>query len=407
KGGFFMNVCGIVCEYDPFHSGHKLHIEKTREELGEDAFFICCMSGNYTQRGEPALLPKHLRAAAALKCGADLVIELPSAYSLLSAEGFAFSGIYILLSTGILTDLSFGAETDDLRALQHAASLLSEHELAQKTLLNMKTGISYAAARERALYDEIKTNASVISSPNNILAIEYLKALLKLHSSVHPHVIKREGAAHGSFETSNGAASATAIRALARSGKYEEARAFMPSDSFDYLKFAFDDACAMYDLSLLDKLIYTQLLRYSPEDFRAFPDVSEGLEYRLVNAIHTCSDAGSAAFSAKTKRYPLSRIKRVMLRCFLGLTGDLSSALPPYIRVLGFNDRGKELLSLMRDTSELPVITKSAHVNKLSDRTKTLFRAESLATDLYFSAMPSYKKTAPGAEWRTSPVYIR
>ncbi len=401
-----MKVCGIVCEYDPFHKGHAFHIEKTREELGEDAYFICCMSGNYTQRGEPALLPKHLRARAALLCGADLVIEIPSAYALLSAEGFAFAGVYLLLSTGVVTDLSFGAETDDLRALQHAASLLSEHALAQKTLLNLKTGISYAAARERALYGEIKANASVISSPNNILAIEYLKALLRLESSVHPHVIKRAGAPHDSPDITEETASASALRRLVRSGKAELASEYMPYSSFGILNEALNDGCAMYDLSIFDPLVFTQLLRYSPKDLLAFPDVSEGLEYRIVNAVRACSGAEAAALAAKTKRYPLTRIKRIILRSFLGLSSDLSALPPPYCRVLGFNDKGKELLSLMRDSSEIPVITKPAHVNKLSDRTKALFNAESLATDLYFSALPSGSKTAPGSEWRNMPVYI-
>ena len=158
-----MRICGVVAEYNPFHLGHRLHLMRTREILGEDCRIVCCMSGNFTQRGEPALLPKEIRAEAAVKCGADLVVELPLAASLSSAEGFAQGAVETLSGLGLVTDLSFGAEDSDLEVLREITDALMQQDMVRDTIKEMSTGISYAAARERALYKKLREKAVILS----------------------------------------------------------------------------------------------------------------------------------------------------------------------------------------------------------------------------------------------------
>ena len=404
-----MKICGIVCEYNPFHNGHRLHIQKTRELLGDDTAVICCMSGNYVQRGEPALLPKHLRAEAAVLGGADLVIELPSAYALLSAEGFARSAVRIFEDLDIVTDLTFGAENSDTDLLCDIASLLREHNIVQQTLAELKSGISYAAARERALFSAIREKSSVISHPNNILAIEYIKALKDLSSSITPHAIERIGAAHDSSEQSCGTSSASAIRnILATDGisGLAQIREYVPADSYTILRSAAENGLCSFDRSTFDRQCFSYLLRLSAEDFTKYPDVSEGLEHRIYNAIRSSVSCENAFTLAKTRRYPLSRIRRIMLRAYLGISEEMSLTPPPYARVLAFNQTGQQLLSMLRESSNIPVITKTAHISNLPERAKTLFNIESLSTDLYNASLPAYSSFKAGYEWRVQPVRL-
>jgi len=404
-----MRICGIVCEYNPFHNGHYLHIQKTRELLGEDTAIICCMSGNYVQRGEPALLPKHLRAEAAVLGGADLVIELPSAYALLSAEGFARASVYILNSLDIVTDLTFGAENADTELLCDIANLLREHSIVQQTLTQLKSGISYAAARERALYSAICERSAVISHPNNILAVEYVKALKELSSSITPHAIARVGADHDSADLADSTVSASAIRDILSKDVLdgiELASVHTPGDSYTILKSAVENGLCMHDRTDFDRQCFSYLLRLSPEDYKAFPDVSEGLEHRIYNAVRSSSGLNDVHNIAKTRRYPHSRIRRIILRAYLGISEEISLAPPPYCRVLAFNSRGQQLLSKLRESSNIPVITKTAHISNLPERAKTLFNIESLSTDLYNAALPAHSSFRAGYEWRVQPVRL-
>ena len=404
-----MKICGIVCEYNPFHNGHYLHIQKTRELLGDDTAVICCMSGNYVQRGEPALLPKHLRAETAVLSGADLVIELPSAYALLSAEGFARSSVYMFNALDIVTDISFGAENSDTELLCDIASLLREHSVVQQTLTELKTGISYAAAREKALYSAIREKSSVISHPNNILAIEYIKALHDLSSSIEPHAIRRIGASHDSTEQSDGTWSASAIRNTITenpNANLDIIREYVPEASFDILKSAAKNGLCMSDRSSFERQSFAYLLRLTAQDYTNFPDVSEGLEHRIFNAVKSASCCQDILTAAKTRRYPLSRIRRILLRAYLGITDEMSLAPPPYCRVLAFNQTGQQLLSKLRESSNIPVITKTAHISNLPDRAKTLFNIESLSTDLYNAALPAHSSFRAGYEWRVQPVRL-
>ena len=401
-----VKICGIISEYNPFHKGHYLHICKTKKLLGVDTCVICCMSGNYTQRGEASIIPKHLRAKAAVLNGADLVIEIPTCYSLLSAEGFAKAGVYILDSLGIVTDLSFGAESDNIEELFEVAKLITDHEIVQKTLLHLKSGISYAAAREKALYERIKDKSNIITKPNNILGIEYLKALISLDSSIEPHSVSRIGAAHDEPHAFDGLMSASGIRSLIKGGSTEKAAEFMPLSSYEILLDAVKNGICMSDTPYFERNMFSYLLRLLPDDFSKYPDVSEGLEHRIYKAIQSSTSVAQALEKIRSKRYPLSRIRRILLRAYLGLTSEYNINPPEYCRVLAFNDQGKKLLADMRKKSSIPIITKPAHISQISKTADMSFSKESFCTDIYFTSLPNAQDYLPGIDWRTKTIII-
>jgi len=397
-----MRVCGIVAEYNPLHSGHRWHIAETRQRVGVDCAIVCCMSGNWVQRGEAALLPKHQRARAALMSGADVVLELPTPYALLSAEGFAKSAVHILLNLGVVTDLSFGAETDDIDALTGIAHTLLEHRTVQETLAQLKTGISYAAARERALFAAIEEQAELIRSPNNILAIEYLKALIRSDSAVTAHAIPRLGAGHDSGEATGGTASASHIRAMLRTGAtVRDVAPWMPESSASLLLESLESGTALVDLERLETAMLSALWRLSPEELARLGDIAEGLEHRLHAAIREGRSLQDTVRAARTRRYPEARIRRLLLRAFLGITAGETELPPPYARVLGMSDRGRQVLRAASKETGLPILTKPAHVRGLSPRARALFEREVIRTDLWQLALPAWKDSPRGGEWRT------
>jgi len=342
-----MKVCGIISEYNPFHYGHLHHICETRRILGEDTAIIACMSGNFTQRGEAAVIPKHERAALAIKGGADLVVELPVTKALATAETFAAAGVEIFGAMGIVTHISFGAECDDISRLKSIASLLLEQQTVLDTLANMSGGSSYAAARERALYSRIKEEAELIETPNNILAIEYIKALIKTGSPIIPVAVKRIGAGHDSLASSE-TMSAFAIREKLREG--EDISAFVPNAP---------EGRMLTDDSTLKRMLHFQLLRLSPEQIASAPGMDGGLEHRLFKAVHTEGSWEAIAASVKTKRYALSRIRRGMLCAALGITAADSLSPGPHIKILASNERGRLLLGKCRKAATLPALSLS------------------------------------------------
>lgn len=402
-----MRICGIVAEYNPFHNGHLHHIHQTRQLLGQDCAIVCCMSGNFVQRGEAALLPKHIRAQMALTCGADLMLELPSAYALQSAEGFGSAAVYLLNALGVVTDLSFGSECGDIDLLLEVASVLREHRTIQDTLHLLQTGISYAAARERALYQQIREKSAVISHPNNILALEYLKALQTLSSTIVPHTICRAGTGHDAAAPTDSMASASHLRGLLRDMQPGDVSPYMPAEAHELLQQAISDGMALTDLSRWDAAVSSYLLRLTPEHLAQLPDAAEGLEHRLYNAIHSCRTFDTICTAAKTKRYTLSRIRRMLLCAYLGITREDAFPPPPYARVLAFNDTGRGILHQAAEATSIPLITKPTHIRQLSPRAVSLFQKEVLATDLYYAALPAYTRLPIGAEWQQGAYYSR
>ena len=401
-----MRICGVVSEYNPFHKGHAYQIEQAKSHLGEDSAVVCCMSSDFVQRGDAAILPKHLRAKAAVLGGADVVLELPSPYALRSAEGFAQSAVDILLGTGVITDLSFGAEDADAELLHETASLLLEHQTVQDTLLHLKTGISYAAARERALFARVKEKAEILQKPNNILAVEYCKALIRRESAVNLLPIERKGAGHDAGAEGE-YASASYIREFLREGKTDEALPYLPETTVAILKESMESGHALLDQSRLENAMLSSLVRLTADDLAALPDANEGLDNRLLEAIRKGRTIEEICAQAKTKRYALSRIRRMIFCAYLGITKEESTTPPPYARVLAFSDKGREVLKLARKRATLPLITKPAHAFDLGGDARKIFEREALACDLYNLALPCWKDIRWGDDWRKDAIYVK
>lgn len=402
-----MKICGIIVEYNPFHNGHLYQIEETRRMLGPDTAVVCCMSGDFVQRGEAAVMDKTRRAKAAVMSGADLVLSLPLRWSLSSAQGFADGAIHILGMAGA-EHISFGAEDDDVEALSEIAGLIAEKSVIDGTLATMMgSGVSYARARERELYKRIKDRASLISTPNNILAVEYLRAVRQQGLDISPVAVKRTGAAHDGDTPDGVIASASYIRQLARGGRLDEAAGFMPPQSLEQLRQAAHEGAAMLDLSRLDCAMTAVLKRCSIEQLSKLPDASEGLEHRLYDAIQAGVDLEDICGGAKTKRYAYSRIRRMLYCAFLGIEKKPAGSLPGYTRVLAFNDRGRQVLSAVEQREDFVFITKPAAAKRLPEEERAGFELEAAASAAYDLALPGYRDLPRGREWTCGPIYIR
>lgn len=392
-----MNVAGIICEYNPIHNGHVRHLKITKTTLGEEGAIVCVMSGNFVQRGDIAVFSKHARAAAAIACGADLVLELPLPYVLSSAEGFARGGVALLNSLGIVTHLSFGSEEGTVESLREIAEvLLHRPELDGLIKKELANGTSYPGARQKAVARLLGNRAELLRTPNNNLGIEYLKALIKLESSMRPFTIRRTGAAHDS----GAGESASALRAMLRSG--EAPWQLMPQEAAEIYK---AEIAVWRGPVFLEKLETAMLarLRMLPESaYTALPDATEGLGLRLMRFGQRRPTLSEVLEATKTKRYTLSRIRRMVMCACLGLTAQDSSAPPPYVRVLAMNDTGRLLLREIGAKTELPVIIKPAAAG-LHGAAGEMFQKEAAATDFYVLAYDAAKNRTGGQEWTTSP----
>ena len=402
-----MKICGIIAEYNPFHNGPLYQIEETRRMLGPDTAVVCCMSGDFVQRGEAAVMDKTRRAKAAVMSGADLVLSLPLRWSLSSAQGFADGAVHILGMAGA-KHISFGAEDDDVEALSEIAGLIAEKSVIDGTLATMMgSGVSYARARERELYKRIKDRASLISTPNNILAVEYLRAVRQQGLDISPIAVKRTGASHDGDTPDGVIASASYIRQLARGGRLDEAAGFMPPQSLEQLRRAAHEGAAMLDLSRLDCAMTAVLKRCSIEQLSKLPDASEGLEHRLYDAIQAGVGLEDICGGAKTKRYVYSRIRRMLYCAFLGIEKKPAGSLPGYTRVLAFNDRGRQVLSAVERREDFVFITKPAAAKRLPEEERAGFELEAAASAAYDLALPGYRDLPRGREWTCGPIYIR
>lgn len=402
-----MKICGIIAEYNPFHNGHLYQIEETRRMLGLDTAVVCCMSGDFVQRGEAAVMDKTRRAKAAVMSGADLVLSLPLRWSLSSAQGFADGAVHILGMAGA-EHISFGVEDDDVEALSEIAGLIAEKSVIDGTLATMMgSGVSYARARERELYKRIKDRASLISTPNNILAVEYLRAVRQQGLDISPIAVKRTGASHDGDTPDGVIASASYIRQLARGGRLDEAAGFMPPQSLEQLRRAAHEGAAMLDLSRLDCAMTAVLKRCSIEQLSKLPDASEGLEHRLYDAIQAGVGLEDICGGAKTKRYAYSRIRRMLYCAFLGIEKKPACSLPGYTRVLAFNDMGRQVLSAVEQREDFVFITKPAAAKRLPEEERVGFELEAAASAAYDLALPGYRDLPRGREWTCGPFYIR
>ncbi len=395
-----MNICGIVCEYNPFHNGHLYQLNQAKAS-GADAI-VCVMSGNFVQRGDFAIMQKSARAKAAVMCGADVVIELPLPYALSSAERFAHGAVSILDKLKVVSHISFGAECENTDELTEVAKLLSSGELDTEIAEEYSKGVSYATARENAVRKFKPELSDILQKPNNILAVEYLKALLRLNSDIIPIAIKRCGAEHDASIAENGFAAASYIRELILSDK--DISDLLPKESFEIFKEECSCGHAPISVEMASSAILASLKRLSADDFRKYRDVTEGLENRLFQATSESVTLSDAIARAKTKRYAHSRIRRIFLNAFLDIDASLASKEVPYARVLAFSERGREVLKSAKRLSEIPIITKPASIKFESKEAVNLFTLEKRADDIYslFMKIPEEQ----GATLRKSPDFI-
>ena len=340
-----MEITGIICEYNPFHLGHRKQFGMIRQIKGENQGIVCLMSGDFVQRGHPAIFHKSLRAKAAVLCGADLVLELPVTAALSSAEGFAARGVEIL--SPFCDDLCFGAESDAPAALMDIARVLLSDDFPPLLRSELDKGLSFPAARQAAL-ETMGLNGALVTQPNNILAIEYCKAILSQQSPMAPFPICRQGSYHATAPDPENP-SATALRQLLTGGgSWTD---FTPAEAAS----VFENA-PLHTLSAGEKAILARLRTMEDAEFEALPYGSEGLWRKLMHAARRESTLEDILTAVKSKRYTRSRLDRMVMCAFLGLTAADLSAPAPYVRALAFNDRGREILKKARARGHFPNI---------------------------------------------------
>lgn len=381
-----MLIAGIIAEYNPFHNGHAYHIARTKQNGAEAV--VAVMSDNFVQRGEPALLSKRSRAEAAVRCGADLVIELPVPWSCGNAQSFARGGVSLVRALGCVDILSFGSESGNNELLCKAAEAVNSAKTFLLLKEKLKEGLSFASARESAvseLYGE--ETASVISSPNDTLAVEYITEIQKQNAKLKPFAVKRLGASHDSRSTDDkGFSSASNIRGLIKSGG--DWQNFIPKESAEIISREINCGKAPSDYKKLETAVLVALRGASAESLRKLPDISEGIENRILSAARSSSTLEELFDTAKTKRYSHARIRRIVLHGFLGVSAYLQDGMPPYIRVLALNNKGREILKCAKDTAALPIIARPQEIASLGQYERDVFAAECTASDIFELSLP-------------------
>ncbi len=384
-------ILGIVSEYNPFHNGHIRHLEISKQ-LTKSDFTIAVMSGNFIQRGDTALVDKWTRAEMALKSGVDLVIELPVLYAISSAENFADGAIKILNSLGIVDFLSFGSEIGELTPLNEIADILYNEPKEFSNLIHMqiKSGLSYPKARELAIsqyFGSSRKYSQILSNPNNILGIEYLKSLKRHKSNIHPLTIKRDYSDYNSNNIKNGVASATAIRTMMKEGK--NVHYVVPYETYELLEEQKQKKKIITDLSVFEKEIIYTLRKLTLQEIANLPDVSEGLENKIKAAANNCNTLEELINHIKSKRYTQTRIQRILLYALLNITEkdmSMSRKTTPYIRVLGFNKHGKKIISaIAKANPKLNIIVSVKKFMELSNNVslKNMLSKDVFATNVY------------------------
>ncbi len=390
-----MRVAGIVSEFNPFHNGHQYLLDRVRERGA--THIVAVMSGNFVQRGEAAFFDKFLRAEAAVRCGVDLVVDLPVPWSLGGAQTFARGGVALLSAVGCDT-IAFGCETPDLPSLAQTAQLLLDEEILHETASVMRNGVTYPAAlRQTLLAHGAQDSALLIDQPNNVLAVEYLKAVYAQNSIMQPLAVQRIGQGHDSPVTDGAIQSAAAIRSLP---VFADAKPWMPAAAYDVF--------SLHPERMLDRQNYgtavLTALRIIPEDtFEQFVDDRSGLIDRLRVSVRGASTLEELYQAAKTKSVTLSKVRRAVMQLFLQIPVNAADGTPPYLRILAANERGLGLLS--SEKNSLPVVTKHAETAALDATSRELYALQCRTGDLY--ALCTKEKRACGLEQTSSIQIIR
>ncbi|MEF9984107.1 MAG: nucleotidyltransferase family protein [Oscillospiraceae bacterium] len=392
-----VKICAVICEYNPFHNGHQYLLSKIRENGA--THIICIMSGNFVERCQPSLLPKDIRTKTALMGGADLVLELPLPYAIDTAERFAFGGAEIIKSLGCVDNIGFGCECDNCAILSQTAHILTSDDFSNTLKKHLSSGISFADARQKAVAEVSFECSKILENPNNILAVEYLKQLST--TSIQPIAIKREGANHNDNHIISNTASATFIR---DNLEKPEIRCSMPEYSYELLMECLANGNALIDKNKFELLMLSKLRTLSIEDLTKLPNISEGLEYKLFNSIQYSATISELFELAKSKRYSHARIRRIALCGFLGIENGLSKLPIPYIRVLGMNKNGEEILSVAKSRCKIPISHSLKRLECENNICKKFTQLENSSTNQYNLLLENPKKS--NSDLQFSPIKL-
>lgn len=400
-----MDVIGVVCEYNPFHRGHEYHLMMSRRAAdGADTPVVCVMSGDFVQRGEPAMFSKFARAEAACLCGADLVVELPLPWTLSSAEGFARGAVGLLAALGA-TRLSFGSETGETEPLETIAEALLDPGMTDeiKAELSRDASLSFASARQRALEKRLGELSEQIRFPNNILAVEYIKAIRTQQLDIRPMTVQRFGSGHD-MSGDDGPKSASELRALLAQGR--DVSGHIPERALRIYCRETDSGRGPYTMAAFESALLSRLRMLPPEAFETLPDSADGMGKRLCAAVQEEPTFNAILASAKSKRYALARIRRMCMCAALGVREGMNAGTPPYARVLAANARGRELLKTAGESGRIPVVTKPAAVRGLSKECEDVFALGAAARDFYVLGSAAEAERRGGTDWRTGPKIV-
>ena len=398
-----MKIAAVIAEFNPLHKGHVLPLQKARQLVGADGAVLCIMSGNVVQRGDFAIFSKQIRTQAALMAGADLVIELPAVYALSSAQYFAQGAVALIDAMGMEENhLVFGSELGEVLPLLKVAQLLETPKIQKTIQEEMKKGISYGMACQNALIGTGDVGES-LKSPNNLLGIAYLRAILSLGAKIEAHTIKRVGVSHDAKNPQGEFASATYIRQGMLTGAADFS--YMPQEIAHLFEKAMEteEPISFWQ----EETMILALLRGAIKPKGGFLGDSEGLAQKIINSGKKAGSVEELFHLTKSKRYHLSRIRRLILSICLGFTGEDRPPKPPYIRVLGANITGQAVLAKMRKTASLPIIIRPGQAKQLQENGLKMFTLENKVTDLRGLCSGDVNRRKGGQEWRESPIILR
>lgn len=372
-----MKVFGIIAEYNPFHNGHLYQIKKVKEAGA--SHIVAVMSGNFVQRGEPAFMDKFIRANLAVKCGIDLIIELPVGYAVSTAETFATGAVSILNSLGFIDILSFGSECGDINMLNRVADTVDIFSNSVELRQQLKKGTSFPSAMQNLVENNLpKDFSGILSSPNNLLGLEYIRAIRKFNAKFGVFPIERKYTGHDSMVTTSNFASASYIRQGVSNG----------INICNFVPHIVNDAILEYFLQqkninpkFLEKLILYKLHEMDEKSFETLPEISQGLDNRIFSMVKNCLSVENLLSNVKTKRFTMAKIRRVILSAVLGLTKTTTSKMPPYGRILALNNKGCELLR--QSNPKFPLNTSLKKLSLTDSLSKEFAEIEAFSTDVY------------------------
>lgn len=415
-----MNAVGMIVEYNPFHNGHLWHLQEAKRSSGAQ-YAIGIMSGNFLQRGEPAIADKWSRAALAVQAGVDLVIELPTVFSVRSAQYFATGGIQLLDRLGVVEHVCFGTETPDLAALTAAAQAANNPSVILAMRQKMRTGQTYATSLSAAVSTESGVAAHLMQTPNNLLAIEYLRAITTYSPRLKPHAIQRLHANYHDNSITSHIASATAIRTALLENQllFPNSLAWkcLPEPCANQLNNLVSQGKAPIVLQSFSNIVLAKIRSMSLNQLAELPEITEGLHHKISAAALKATTAQELLTFTKSKRYTLTRLQRIIIYALLGISKDklahFDKSGPLYARILAFNHNGRKLLKEIHTQASIPIITRTAHfLTSQQQRSSQLTALQAMlayditATDTYVLGSPNSQWRAGGLDFQSSPLYI-